>query len=255
MTHDFPELGPWRRRGPLLLLALAVGLAFFQNLGSAPLFDRDEGAFSEATREMVESGNYVSTTLNGEPRYDKPILTYYFQAVGVAVLGWNEWGLRFHSALAAALWVLAVWGFARREWDETTGWVAGILTATSLWVMVIGRAATADALLNLFFSFGEVGVSVPDGTGPWLPKPEHMHEKSALSAPASPHDDEDVSLTDFKVEIPHQDEIPEGHGQAFDGDGHGPVISPSVGSGFGLVPVGAVARHRGVRAHGIWRTY
>lgn len=149
---DFPELGFWRRRGPLLLLALAMGLAFFLNLGNAPLFDRDEGAFSEATREMVESGNYVSTTLNGEPRYDKPILTYYVQAAGTVLLGWNEWGLRFHSALAATLWVLAVWGFARREWDETTGWMAGILTATSLWVMVIGRAATADAILNLFLT-------------------------------------------------------------------------------------------------------
>ncbi len=70
----------------------------------------------------------------------------------MALLGWNEWGLRLHSALAAALWVFVVWGFARREWDETTGWVAGMLTATSLWVMVIGRAATADALLNLFLA-------------------------------------------------------------------------------------------------------
>jgi len=152
MTTDFPELGFRRRWGPLILLALAIGLAFFLNLGNAPLFDRDEGAFSEATREMVESGNYVSTTLNGEPRYDKPILTYYFQALGVGLLGWNEWGLRLHSALAATLWVLVVWGFARREWDDTTGWVAGILTATSLWVMVIGRAATADGLLNLFLT-------------------------------------------------------------------------------------------------------
>ena len=124
MTNSFPELGFWPRKGPIFLVVLAIGLAFFQNLGNAPLFDRDEGAFSEATREMVESGNYVSTTLNGEPRYDKPILTYYAQAVGVALLGWTEWGLRLHSALAACLWVLVVWGFARREWDETTGWVA-----------------------------------------------------------------------------------------------------------------------------------
>lgn len=144
------DLRPGRHRVPALALALAIFFAFFVNLGNAPLFDRDEGAFSEATREMVESGNYVSTTLNGEPRYDKPILTYYFQAVGVAILGWNEWGLRIHSALAATLWVLLVWCFARETWDETTGWLAGIITATSLWVMVIGRAATADALLNLF---------------------------------------------------------------------------------------------------------
>jgi 4-amino-4-deoxy-L-arabinose transferase-like glycosyltransferase len=152
MTNPLPELGFRARRGPLLLLALAIGLAFFQNLGNAPLFDRDEGAFSEATREMVESGNYVSTTLNGEPRYDKPILTYYVQAVGVTLLGWNEWGLRLHSALAATLWILAIWSFARREWDDVTGWVAGVLAATSLWVVIIGRAATADALLNLFLA-------------------------------------------------------------------------------------------------------
>jgi 4-amino-4-deoxy-L-arabinose transferase-like glycosyltransferase len=139
-------------RRHVLLLALAVGLAFFVNLGNAPLFDRDEGAFSEATREMVENEQYVSTTLNGEPRYDKPILTYYVQAVGAAVLGWNEWGLRIHSALAALLWVLAVWGFGRREWDDETGWVAAVLTATTLWVTIIGRAATADALLNLFLA-------------------------------------------------------------------------------------------------------
>jgi 4-amino-4-deoxy-L-arabinose transferase-like glycosyltransferase len=152
MKNGLPEPTLRNRRGPLALLLAAIGLAFFLNLGSAPLFDRDEGAFSEATREMVESGNFVSTTLNGEPRYDKPILTYYFQAVGVAILGWNEWGLRLHSALAAALWVLAVWGFARREWDDGTGWAAGMIAATSLWVMVIGRAATADALLNLFLA-------------------------------------------------------------------------------------------------------
>jgi 4-amino-4-deoxy-L-arabinose transferase-like glycosyltransferase len=152
MTVSSPELSLRSRRGPVFLLGLAIGLAFFVNLGNAPLFDRDEGAFSEATREMVTSGNYLTTTLNGEPRYDKPILTYYAQRVGVALLGWNEWGLRIHSAVAAALWVFFVWGFGRREWDETTGWVAGLLTATSLWVMIIGRAATADAILNLFLA-------------------------------------------------------------------------------------------------------
>jgi 4-amino-4-deoxy-L-arabinose transferase-like glycosyltransferase len=152
VTSGAPGVNLWPRRGPLLLLALTVALAFFLNLGNAPLFDRDEGAFSEATREMMESGNYVSTTLNGEPRYDKPILTYWVQAVGVGLLGWNEWGMRLHSALAAVLWVLAVWAFARREWDEPTGWAAGMITATTFWVMIIGRAATADALLNLFLT-------------------------------------------------------------------------------------------------------
>jgi hypothetical protein len=38
-----------------LILALPL-LAFLLRLGGAPLFDVDEGAFSEATREMFERG-------------------------------------------------------------------------------------------------------------------------------------------------------------------------------------------------------
>ena len=64
IVESFPELKAWNRRWPLYLIGIVVFLSFFVNLGNAPLFDRDEGAFSEATREMVESGNYISTTLN-----------------------------------------------------------------------------------------------------------------------------------------------------------------------------------------------
>ncbi len=152
MSHPLPPPSPRTRRVWGVLLTAALLLAFFVNLGTAPLFDRDEGAFSEATREMVASGNYVTTTLNGEPRHDKPILTYYAQLLGVHLLGWNEWGVRIHSAVAALLWVLLTGAFARKQWGEEAGWAAAMLTATSLWVMVIGRAATADALLNLFLA-------------------------------------------------------------------------------------------------------
>jgi 4-amino-4-deoxy-L-arabinose transferase-like glycosyltransferase len=39
-----------------LLTALALIFCILP-LGMAPLFDKDEGAFSEATREMMSSGN------------------------------------------------------------------------------------------------------------------------------------------------------------------------------------------------------
>jgi hypothetical protein len=70
-----------------LLLAATVLLGLFLNLGAMPLFDVDEGAFGEATREMLERGDYVSTWLNGQPRYDKPILIYWLQAASVRLLG------------------------------------------------------------------------------------------------------------------------------------------------------------------------
>src|SRR4051812_39793088 len=82
-----------------------AGLAsFFWMLGSAPLFDVDEGAFSQATLEMFQRGDFLSTYLNGEPRYDKPILVYWLQAAGVALLGPTEWAFRLPSALCATAW-------------------------------------------------------------------------------------------------------------------------------------------------------
>ncbi len=137
----------------LRLLALfAVAVSFYLNIYAVPLFDLDEGAFSEATREMFERGDFISTYLDGKPRYDKPILIYWFQAASVFVFGINEFAFRLPSAIAATLWVLAVFVFVRRIRDERTGLMAAIITATAFEVSVMAKAATADALLNLFIA-------------------------------------------------------------------------------------------------------
>jgi 4-amino-4-deoxy-L-arabinose transferase-like glycosyltransferase len=137
------KLKQWPWPLPLVLL----GLALFQ-LGAAPLFDVDEGAFSEATREMLASGDWGHTTLNGEDRFDKPILVYWLQAASVSLLGLHEFALRLPSALCAWGWALAVWAFVRPRLGERTAMSATLMLATSLGVLAIGRAATADALLN-----------------------------------------------------------------------------------------------------------
>lgn len=135
-----------------VVLGAALLLCFAYQLGTPPLFDLDEGAFSAATWEMLQRHDFITTYLNGELRFDKPILIYWLQAASVSVFGLHEWSLRLPSALAASLWVVAIYGFARRRLDDTGGLVAALLAALSIGVMVIGRAATADALLNLFIT-------------------------------------------------------------------------------------------------------
>lgn len=135
-----------------LLLVTAVYLGLFLGLGRFPLFDVDEGAFSEATREMLERGDYVTTWLNDQLRFDKPILTYWLQAASVSLIGLNEFALRLPSALAGVAWIGAIFVFARQQRDEATGYAAATIAATTLGVCVIGRGATADALLNLFIA-------------------------------------------------------------------------------------------------------
>ncbi|HEX5682724.1 MAG TPA: glycosyltransferase family 39 protein [Ideonella sp.] len=135
------------RRIPWALALALLLLAIFQ-LGAAPLFDVDEGAFSEATREMLQSGDWGHTTLNGEDRFDKPILVYWLQAASVGLLGLNEFALRLPSALCAWGWALALFVFARPRLGDRVAVSAALMLATSLGVLAIGRAATADALLN-----------------------------------------------------------------------------------------------------------
>ena len=133
---------------------IAAGLffGFFFQLGSVPLFDLDEGAFTEATREMLASGNYLTTYLNGEPRFDKPILIYWFQALSVSLFGLNEFALRLPSALAATAWVAALYLFVRRYYDRSVAVMSAFFMATALQITIIAKAAIADALLNLFIA-------------------------------------------------------------------------------------------------------
>jgi 4-amino-4-deoxy-L-arabinose transferase-like glycosyltransferase len=135
-------------RNPLLLLAVLIGISFFAGLGSGPLFDVDEGAFSEATREMLLSGNYLTTYLNGMPRFDKPILIYWLQLLSVKSFGLNEFAFRFPSAAASAIWAGALYHFTRKELGRETALLSSLFMVLSLQVSIIAKAAIADGLLN-----------------------------------------------------------------------------------------------------------
>lgn len=139
-------------RSCALFAALAF-VGFWSASWSVPLFDLDEGAFSQATLEMLDSDQYLTTTLNGEPRYDKPMLTYWLQGVAVQLLGRHEFAFRLHSMLAATLWLWLLFAFVReREPAPEAAWLAAGALALGLVPGLIGHAATADALLNLLIA-------------------------------------------------------------------------------------------------------
>ena len=136
----------WYQR-PVVLVLLStisiVGLGFI-----TPLFDLDEGAFTEATRELLESGNWVSTSLNGEPRHDKPILIYWLQAISVTLFGQFEGAWRLPSMLLSGIWLWLTYRFGRDFLSPRTGVLAVWVLASSWLATVIFKAAIADALLN-----------------------------------------------------------------------------------------------------------
>src|SRR4030088_2999215 len=61
----------------LTLCALLVFLPGFFNI---PPIDRDEARFAQATKQMVETGDFVDIRFKDEVRYKKPVGIYWLQA-------------------------------------------------------------------------------------------------------------------------------------------------------------------------------
>src|SRR5579864_6440407 len=125
----------------ILLLSLVLLLAGNWIL---PLTDRDETRFAEASREMLQRGDYVVPWFNGQWRFDKPVLIYWCQSASYRVFGVNDFAARLPSALftTATALLLVRWG-RKITGDNKTGFIAGAMYVTALHVALIGRIATA----------------------------------------------------------------------------------------------------------------
>jgi 4-amino-4-deoxy-L-arabinose transferase-like glycosyltransferase len=131
---------------------LFAGCVLFHIAGtwSLPLIDRDEPRFAEASREMIECGDYIVPYFNNQLRLDKPPLTYWAQTVSYRVFGENDFAARFPSAIAAALTALVIFAWGTQLDGEKLGWWAAIIFTLSLQTFVHAKAAVADMWLVLF---------------------------------------------------------------------------------------------------------
>jgi 4-amino-4-deoxy-L-arabinose transferase-like glycosyltransferase len=109
-----------------------------------PLLDRDEPRFSRATVEMAEKGNWVIPYFNGEYRFDKPPLTYWWMGVHHWIFGVNEFSSRLHSILATLL--VGLWMIYRGKiWvGDQAARIGGLMWILNLQVWQHGRLALAD---------------------------------------------------------------------------------------------------------------
>jgi 4-amino-4-deoxy-L-arabinose transferase-like glycosyltransferase len=145
-------LGPRLKSATRNYALLFFGCVAFHIIGtwSLPLIDRDEPRFSEASREMIERGDYVVPHFNDDLRLDKPPVAYWAQVASFRLFGQNDFAARFPSAVAAALVALSIFAWGTRIDGERVGWWAAIIFTLSLQVFLNAKAAVADMWLVLF---------------------------------------------------------------------------------------------------------
>ena len=136
-----------RPEASILLLGLVLLLA---GNWIMPITDRDEARFSEASREMLQRGDYVIPWFNGQWRFDKPVLIYWCQIASYRLLGINDFAARLPSALFTTATALLLVRWGRKIADAKTAFLAGAMFLTALHVAIIGRIATADMDMVFF---------------------------------------------------------------------------------------------------------
>src|SRR2546423_1565970 len=77
---DFAALSHARAVAVLLLVSF---LAFLPGFFAIPPIDRDEARFAQATKQMIETGDYVDIRFQDEVRYKKPVGIYWLQVGAV----------------------------------------------------------------------------------------------------------------------------------------------------------------------------
>ena len=81
------EAAPWRA---YLLVALVASAVVLPGIAALPVTDRDEGRFVQATKQMLETGDFVDIRFQDQPRWKKPIGIYWLQAVAASPFGGVE---------------------------------------------------------------------------------------------------------------------------------------------------------------------
>jgi 4-amino-4-deoxy-L-arabinose transferase len=133
------------RRLALATLLLLCFFTFLIGLGDSAITDADEAYYAEASREMVESGNWLTPQFNYQHRWEKPPLYYWLTSATYLVTGPTELAARFWSALSGVGLALLTWGIARHITARLdVAWLAGAVAATSFGYFSMARAALPD---------------------------------------------------------------------------------------------------------------
>ncbi len=130
-----------------LVIALVAGAVFFTGLGASRLWDNDEPKNAVCAREMMNRGDWIVPTFNGQLRTDKPALLYWLIIGSYHALGVNEFAARLPSALLAVGTCWLVYHLGRMLFRPQVGLWAALIMATNVQFCIAGRWATPDSTL------------------------------------------------------------------------------------------------------------
>jgi 4-amino-4-deoxy-L-arabinose transferase-like glycosyltransferase len=138
-------------------LLLCGFLLFLPGFFNIPPVDRDEARFAQATKQMVETSDFVDIRFQDDVRYKKPVGVYWLQAAAVetaSALGLQRaqlrvWLYRVPSLIGAIGAVLLTYWTALAFVTRRGAILAALILCSSVLLGVEARLAKTDAMLLL----------------------------------------------------------------------------------------------------------
>jgi 4-amino-4-deoxy-L-arabinose transferase-like glycosyltransferase len=144
----------WRWRLACFALAAGCLVLYLAGAGGYDLLTDDEIRYAEAGRQMLVNDAWIVPEYNGSPRYQKPILFYWLQALVQGLLGVSAWSARVPTALAGTVVVLLTAHLGRALWGERVGFWSGVALAVMVEVVLLARMVMTDVVLLAFLHGG-----------------------------------------------------------------------------------------------------
>ena len=127
-----------------------VAIAFLSfNIGGYDLWAPDEPRYAQVAREMLDSGNWFTPFVNGEPYMEKPPVFFW----SIAAASWpfddvSAVTARVPSVIAAALTIMFTYALALRLFNDRVAWWSAIILMTTSRFWWQARTAQIDMMLT-----------------------------------------------------------------------------------------------------------
>jgi 4-amino-4-deoxy-L-arabinose transferase-like glycosyltransferase len=150
MENQYSKIYP-QKWAQIILLLVFCFVIYFVNLGRWDLWNPDEPRYAEVAKEMVKGGDWVLMHYNGANYGNKPPLFFWVIALSSYLWqGFTSFSVRFPSALFGTLTVLLTFLLGKDLYSSRTGFLSGLILATSVEFAYISTRADTDSTLTFF---------------------------------------------------------------------------------------------------------
>jgi len=143
-----------KNRSFLVLFVLLVpAIVMLHRLGQSPL-GGDDCYYSEVSKEMVRSGDYLTPRNGGTPDFhtSKPPVLFWLNALSGKVFGFNTFAMRLPSAVLGYIGVVALFFFVRAYFNIETAFLSALILTFTQQYLYHSRSAVTDGPFAVFFA-------------------------------------------------------------------------------------------------------